>query len=203
VRIASTNTTHKMKKNPTKNTRSNNSTKRNTQQNNSDSDNESGKLKELFLHELKDIYWAEKHLVKTLPKLEKAATSSELQQAFADHTTVTQKHVERLEEVFNLLGEKPVAKVCDGMKGLTDEAEEVKSETDKDSLTRDAGLIIAAQKVEHYEIAAYGSLVQIAKTIGFSEVSEILEETLDEEIETDQKLSEIAESNINVEALQE
>jgi ferritin-like metal-binding protein YciE len=167
------------------------------------SDGESTMLKELFLHELKDIYWAEKHLVKALPKLEKAATSTELQDAFAEHTAVTEKQVERLEKVFELLEEKPVAKKCEGMQGLTDEANEVKSETEKDTVTRDAGLIIAAQKVEHYEIAAYGSLTQLAKTIGLTEVAELLEETLAEEKEADQILSEIAESSINVEAIEE
>ena len=160
-------------------------------------------LKELLLHEIKDIYWAEKHLVKTLPKLEKAATSSELQDAFAEHVKVTEKQVTRLEKVFKLMGEKPSAKKCEGMKGLTDEADEIKQETEKDSMTRDAGLIISAQKVEHYEIAAYGSLVQLAKTLGMDEVAKLLNETLEEEKKTDEKLTEIAESNINVEAVTE
>jgi ferritin-like metal-binding protein YciE len=162
--------------------------------------NESSELKELFLDELKDIYWAEQHLVKALPKMEKAATSTELQEAFAEHTSVTENHVTRVEKVFKMLGEKPVSKRCIGMKGLTDEGDKIKRHTDKDTMARDAGLIISAQKVEHYEIAAYGSLVQLAKTLGLDEVADVLDETLQEEKETDEKLTSIAESNINVEA---
>lgn len=166
-------------------------------------DGESNKLRELLLHEMRDIYWAEKHLLKALAKMEKAATSSELQRAFADHNSVTQKQVERLERVFELMGEKAKAEKCEAMKGLTDEGDEVKTATEKNSMTRDAGLIIAAQKVEHYEIAAYGSMAQLARTLGLTEVADIFEETLREEKETDELLTRIAESSINVQAVEE
>ena len=166
-------------------------------------DGESNKLRELLLHEMRDIYWAEKHLLKALNKMEKAATSAELQRAFADHNGVTQKQVERLERVFELIGEKAKAEKCEAMKGLIDEGDEVKSATDKNSMTRDAGLIIAAQKVEHYEIAAYGSMAQLARTLGLTEVADIFEETLKEEKETDELLTRIAESSINVQAVEE
>lgn len=118
---------------------------------------------QFFLDELKDIYWAEKHLVKALPKLEKAATSDELKNAFAKHTNETQNHIEIVEKVFKILGEKTVAKKCDAMEGLLEEATSIISDTDKGSMVRDAGLILAAQKVEHYEIATYGTLRAFAQ----------------------------------------
>jgi ferritin-like metal-binding protein YciE len=161
---------------------------------------DSSMLQEFILDSLKDIYWAEKHLTKALPKLLKAATSEELKQAFQEHTTVTQEQVGRLEQVFELLGKKPQAKKCEAMEGLTKEAESIIEETEKGSKTRDVGLIMAAQKVEHYEIATYGSLVQITKTMGMTEISDILAETLAEEKETDQLLTDIAENNINLQA---
>jgi len=160
-------------------------------------------LRELFVEELKDIYWAEKHLTKALPKMEKAATTEELKQAINDHLAQTEEHVSRLEQVFEIMNKKAQAKKCDGMEGLVTEGESVIEETEDGSMTRDAGIIVAAQKVEHYEIAAYGSLVQLAKTLGNEEVAEILQNTLEEEKETDQLLSEIAESGINWEAEQE
>jgi ferritin-like metal-binding protein YciE len=161
---------------------------------------DSSMLQEFILDSLKDIYWAEKHLTKALPKLLKAATSEELKQAFQEHTTVTQEQVARLEQVFEILGKKPQAKKCEAMEGLTKEAESVIEETEKGSKTRDVGLIMAAQKVEHYEIATYGSLVQITKTMGMTEIADILAETLAEEKETDQLLTDIAENNINLQA---
>ena len=161
---------------------------------------DSSMLQEFILDSLKDIYWAEKHLTKALPKLLKAATSEELKQAFQEHTTVTQEQVARLEQVFELLGKKPQAKKCEAMEGLTKEAESIIEETEKGSKTRDVGLIMAAQKVEHYEIATYGSLVQITKTMGMTEIADILAETLAEEKETDQLLTDIAENNINLQA---
>jgi ferritin-like metal-binding protein YciE len=160
-------------------------------------------LKELFIDQLKDIYWAEKHLTKALPKMEKAATSEELKQAFADHLAVTEEHISRLEEVFEMMEEEPRAKKCDGMEGLVKEGESVIEETEAGTATRDAGIIIGAQKVEHYEIAAYGSLVQLAKTIGKEDVAEILQTTLDEEKKADELLTNIAVSSINVTAEQE
>jgi ferritin-like metal-binding protein YciE len=164
---------------------------------------DSSMLQEFILDSLKDIYWAEKHLTKALPKLQKAATSEELKQAFQEHTTVTQEQVARLEEVFGILGKKPQAKKCEAMEGLTKEAETVIGDTEKGSKTRDVALIMAAQKVEHYEIATYGSLVQITKTMGMTEIADILAETLAEEKETDELLTGIAENNINMQAEQE
>jgi ferritin-like metal-binding protein YciE len=164
---------------------------------------DSSMLQEFILDSLKDIYWAEKHLTKALPKLQKAATSEELKQAFQEHTTVTLEQVARLEEVFGILGKKPQAKKCEAMEGLTKEAESIIEETEKGSKTRDVALIMAAQKVEHYEIATYGSLVQITKTMGMTEIADILAETLAEEKETDELLTNIAENNINLQAEQE
>ena len=162
---------------------------------------ESG-LRELFLDELKDIYWAEKALVKALPKMAKKATSSELVAAIDDHLAVTETHVERLEQVFDSLGEKAAAKKCEAMDGLITEAEDLMKEIE-DGVVRDAAIISAAQKVEHYEIASYGTLVAFANTLGESEAAELLEETLDEEKEADQLLTEIAMSSINLDAASE
>ena len=158
-------------------------------------------LLEKFFHDsLKDIYWAEKALIKALPKMQKKATTEELQQAFADHTAVTQEQAKRLEQVFELMGKKAQAKKCDAMEGLIKEAEGIIEETEDDTMTRDVALIMAAQKVEHYEIATYGGLVQLAHTLGMSEVAGILEQTLQEEKDTDQLLTYIAENDINMEA---
>jgi ferritin-like metal-binding protein YciE len=157
-------------------------------------------LRELFVEELKDIYWAEKHLTKALPKMKKAATSEELASAFEEHLDVTYVQIERIEEVFEILGMAPRAKKCEAMEGLVKEAQDHIDELPKGSMVRDAGLIISAQKVEHYEIAAYGSLVQLAKTMGENDIADILEETLEEEKETDQLLTELAVSGINIAA---
>jgi len=162
---------------------------------------ESG-LRKLFLDELKDIYWAEKALVKALPKMAKKATSSELVSALEDHLAVTETHVDRLEQVFDIIGEKAAAKKCEAMDGLITEAEEIMKETE-DGVVRDAGIISAAQKVEHYEIASYGTLVSFANTLGESDAADLLEQTLDEEKEADQTLTEIAESSINLDAASE
>ena len=131
-------------------------------------------LEEFFHDGLKDIYWAEQHLVKTLPKMKKAASTQELQDAFEEHLQVTKTHVERLEQVFDLLGHKAQAKKCEAMEGLTKEGESIIEETEEGTATRDVGLIMAAQKVEHYEIATYGGLVQLAKTMGNEDVAAIL-----------------------------
>ena len=160
-------------------------------------------LHDLFLDELRDIYWAEKHLVKALPKMEKAATSEELATAFADHLAVTQEQVARLEQVFEMLGEKARGKKCEGMEGLVKEGESVIEDTEDGTSTRDAGLIISAQKIEHYEIAAYGGLAQLAKTLGITDVGNILGEILEEEKEADELLTNIAESSVNQSAEQE
>jgi ferritin-like metal-binding protein YciE len=164
---------------------------------------EDSMLDEFFHDELKDIYWAEKHLVKALPKMQKAATSEELQQAFAGHLDVTREHVSRLEQVFEMLGYKPQAKKCDAMEGITKEGESIIEDTEEGTATRDVGLILAAQKVEHYEIATYGGLAQLARTLSHDEVAEILEKTLREEKEADTALTEIAENDINYEASRE
>lgn len=160
-------------------------------------------LEKFFHDSLKDIYWAEKHLTKALPKMQKAATTEELQSAIEEHLTQTEEHVTRLEQVFEILGKKPQAKKCEAMEGLLKEGETVIEETEDGSMTRDVGIIVSAQKVEHYEIAAYGSLVTLAKTMGQDEVAEILAQTLEEEKQTDQNLTEIAENDINWEAEQE
>lgn len=161
------------------------------------------KFKELFLDELKDIYWAEKHLVKALPKMSKGATSTKLSDAIDKHLEETKEHVSRLEEVFKLLGEKPQAKKCDAMDGLVKEAESILEDTDADTMVRDAGIIIASQKVEHYEIASYGSLVALANKMGAKDASSILSSTLDEEKKTDSNLTKLALSEINDEAAEE
>jgi ferritin-like metal-binding protein YciE len=158
------------------------------------------KLEEFFHDEIKDIYWAEKKLVKTLPKMAKAATSKDLKNAFTEHLDQTKEHVVRLEQVFELLGHKPTAKKCDAMEGITEEGASIIEDTEDGTSTRDVGLILAGQKAEHYEIATYGGLAQIAKTLGHSDVAEILEKTLQEEKKTDQTLTKLAESRVNQEA---
>ena len=167
------------------------------------SDHGNSQLEKLFTDSLKDIYWAEKQLTKALPKMKKKATTGELKSAIEEHLAQTEQHVSRLEQVFNLCGKKPQAKKCDAMEGLIKESESVVEDTEDNSMTRDAGLIMAAQKVEHYEIATYGSLVQFAKTLGMDDVAEILHQTLDEEKHADEKLTEIAEWQVNQAAEQE
>src|SRR6185312_3173982 len=139
------------------------------------------KLREFFIDELKDILWAEQKLVKTLPKMQKAATARELQEAFASHQKETEGHVERLERAFDLLGEKSHPKKCDAMEGITEEGSSVIADTEEGTATRDVGLVMAGQKAEHYEIATYGSLITIAQTLGLDDVAALLEETLQEE----------------------
>jgi ferritin-like metal-binding protein YciE len=165
--------------------------------------NSHSQLEKLMTDSLKDIYWAEKHLTKALPKMKKAATTDELKSAIEEHLAQTEEHVTRLEQVFELMGKKAQGKKCDAMEGLIKEGDSIVEETEKGTMTRDAGIIMAAQKVEHYEIATYGTLVQFAKTLGQDEAAEILIQTLEEEKETDQILSQIAEGNINQEAEQE
>lgn len=154
-------------------------------------------LEKLFHDMLKDIYWAEKHLLQVLPEMQQAATTNELRDAFEDHQLQTQKHVVRIERVFRLLDKKPESKKCEAMAGLTEEAKSLIKETKEGSMTRDVALIIAAQKVEHYEIATYGSLVQLARTMDEDEVATIFEETLWEEEDTDHHLTHIAETYVN------
>lgn len=156
-----------------------------------------------FVDELKDIYWAEKHLIKALPKMKKAATSKELVAAFEKHTRETETHIAALEQVFGLLDERVAAKKCDAMAGLLEEAESIIDDTDKGTLVRDAALIIAAQKVEHYEIATYGSLRTFAHVMGHSDVERLLQNTLDNEKATDVALTAIAENFVNEQAASE
>ncbi|WP_295125346.1 ferritin-like domain-containing protein [uncultured Chitinophaga sp.] len=164
---------------------------------------ENSEFHEFFVDELKDIYWAEKHLVKALPKMQKAATSDELKAAFEKHTQETQQHVVTLEKVFESLGEKAVAKKCDAMEGLLAEATSIIEDTEKGTMIRDAALILAAQKVEHYEIGTYGTLRTFAENMGHTEVVQLLQQTLDNEKQTDVALTEIAVGSINEEAAAE
>ncbi len=156
-------------------------------------------LRELFEDQLKDIYWAEKALTKAIPKLIKNATSQELKDALTDHLDVTEEQVSRCEEVFASIDMKPIASKCEAMEGLMKEATEILESTEPGSV-RDAGIICAAQKVEHYEIATYGTLVAWAKQMGETEAASLLEETLNEEKEADETLTEVAEANVNEEA---
>ena len=159
---------------------------------------------EKFMHDsLKDIYWAEKHLTKAIPKMIRAATNETLVSALEEHLEVTEEHVSRLEEVFELFGKKAQAKKCEAMEGLTKEAESIIEETEEGTSTRDVGIIMAAQKVEHYEIATYGGLTQLAKTMGLMEIANLLGQTLEEEKEADEGLTSIAENNINLQAEEE
>ena len=198
-----------MEKTKSKGTNSSSSTGRknssngNGKTNRSDGSNQSSLMEKFLVDELKDIYWAEKHLLKALPRLEKAATTEELKESFTDHLEVTRQHVNRLEEAFEIMGKKPQAKRCEAMEGLTKEAEGIIEDTEEGSMTRDAALIMAAQKVEHYEIATYGGLKQLAKTLGKPGLSNLFDQTLAEEKEADQLLTNIAEAHINIEATQE
>ncbi|SEO06648.1 Ferritin-like metal-binding protein YciE [bacterium A37T11] len=164
---------------------------------------EDSEFHEFFVDELKDIYWAEQHLYKALPKLQKAATSKELAAAFEKHTGETQTHINTLEQVFSLLGEKAEAKKCEAMAGLLAEGDSIVGDTEKGSMTRDAGLILAAQKVEHYEIATYGTLIAFAQIMGHSDVANLLQQTLDVEKATDVALTKLAGSFVNEEAAAE
>jgi ferritin-like metal-binding protein YciE len=150
---------------------------------------------------LKDIYWVEKQLTKAIPKMIKKTTSEELIAALEEHLAVTEKHVSRVEKVFEVIGKTAKAAKCPAMQGILEEADETMKETD--GMVRDAAIICSAQKVEHYEIASYGSLCAFANTLGLTKAAEILKQTLEEEKEADEKLSQIAESSVNLEALSE
>lgn len=160
-------------------------------------------LFQFFIDGIKDLYWAEKALETALGKNKKLAKTEELADALEDHEMQTRKHVSRLEKVFHALKITPEAKKCEAMAGLLKEADEIIAKTPDKSMTRDAVIIIAAQKIEHYEIASYGGLVQVALTFNMDAVAGILEKTLDEEEETDLLLTDIAESHINLEAAEE
>ncbi len=158
-------------------------------------------LTDLLHHELKDLYSAETQLVKALPKMAKAATNEDLKAGFEEHLEQTKGHVSRLEEIAETLDIKLTGHVCKAMKGLIEEGGEM-IEEDAEDTVRDAGLIGAAQRVEHYEIAGYGTARCLAETLGHDDVAKLLQETLEEERETDEKLTELAESAINAEAAQ-
>ncbi len=158
---------------------------------------------QFFVDEIKDIYWAEQHLSKALVKLQKAATSQELAKAFETHHKETDAQIKAVEKIFELLGEEPKAKKCDAMAGILKEAESIIDDTEKDTFTRDAALILAAQKAEHYEIATYGTLKIFARHMQHTEVEKLLEEILDNEKHTDVNLTKIAEGSINTKASKE
>jgi ferritin-like metal-binding protein YciE len=156
-------------------------------------------LEDLFGHELKDLYSAEKQLVRALPKMARAATNPDLKAGFEEHLEQTREQVERLEEIFSALEISSRGAKCAAMEGLIEEGSQL-IEEDLDEEVRDAALIGAAQKVEHYEIAGYGTLVTYARQLGHTDAEKLLQQTLDEEKETDQKLTELAESGINAAA---
>jgi ferritin-like metal-binding protein YciE len=159
-------------------------------------------LEQLYISELRDLYSAENQLLKALPKMAKAASSEELKDGFEKHLEQTKGHVRRLEQVFEALDENPKGKTCRAMKGLIEEGSEILKENGEESVL-DAGIIVAAQKVEHYEIAGYGSARTFAHLLGQNKAAELLQATLDEESETNEILNKLAESVVNPEALME
>jgi ferritin-like metal-binding protein YciE len=159
-------------------------------------------LRKLYIEELRDIYSAENQLLKALPKMAKGAASIELKQAFENHLEETEGHVERLEEIFEDLDESPKGKTCQAMKGLVEEGSEILEEEGEESVL-DAGIIAAAQKVEHYEIASYGTVRTFAELLGQKEAVKLLQQTLDEEGAADEKLNDLAEDIVNPAALLE
>jgi len=167
------------------------------------SKHDEGALMDLFVDSLKDINWAEKNLISALKKMAKAATSEKLKTAFQEHMTQTEAQLERLGSVFQSIDKKQTSKKCAAMQGLIEEAQELIEETEDGSEVRDVALIAAAQKVEHYEIATYGTLRTLAATLGLKEAQQLLEQTLEEEKQTDMLLTEIAENSINKDALQD
>lgn len=173
-----------------------------TQEKSSNASMPSTQLMRLFEAELKDIYWAEKALTKAIPKMIKNATSEELIEALENHLEETLQQVKRVEMVFEIIGKRPVAKKCEAMEGLLKEATEIMEMCDYGAMC-DAGIISAAQKVEHYEIASYGTLRQFAETLGLSDAASLLEETLNEEKAADETLTEVATAAVNVEAAEE
>ncbi|MEX2559370.1 MAG: ferritin-like domain-containing protein [Pirellulales bacterium] len=156
-------------------------------------------LEDLFVHELRDLYSAEKQLLKALPKMAKAASSANLKQGFEEHLLQTETQVERLEQIFEQLGKTARGTKCVAMEGLIEEGKKLMEE-DAEPPVGDAALIAAAQKVEHYEIAGYGTVRTFANLLGYADAEELLQQTLDEEKQTDERLTELAESEINVQA---
>jgi ferritin-like metal-binding protein YciE len=154
-------------------------------------------LYEFFRLQLQDIYWSEEQLIKALTKMQKAATNEDLRQQFGDHLTQTERHLSRLEEIFGIMGIKSRATKCEAMEEIIKEGDAVIEETEAGSSTRDAALIMVAQKAEHYEIATYGGLVQFATSMGFEKITSLLDQTLQEEKDADILLSDIAERKVN------
>lgn len=165
-------------------------------------DNE-GQLRKFFFDELKDIYFAEYEALNALKKMEVAATSEALKNSIKNHQKETEEQILRVEQVFSLLGEKPSKKKCEGILGIIKDGEGVVEDTEDGSMVRDVAIIIASQKLEHYEIASYGSLAELANTMGLHEAAELLEYTLDEEKRTDVTLTQLAEESVNEEAEKE
>ncbi len=157
-------------------------------------------MHQLFIEELRDMYHAEKQLIRALPKMARSASDSNLQQAFTHHLEETEGQVERLEKIFDSLGERTKGRHCEAMEGLIEEAKEIMEETEQGDV-RDAAMIVAAQKVEHYEIASYGSLHAMAEAMGHKEAASLIEETLAEEKAADKKLNSIAIGGVNTKAL--
>ena len=157
-------------------------------------------LNDLLIDELKDLYDAEHQITKALPKMAKAASSAQLQNAFTSHLAETENHIKRLEQVFNAMNQKATRKTCKAMKGLLEEGDEVLEEK-ADPEVKDAALIGAAQRVEHYEMAGYGTVRTFAQTLGLTDVAELLQQTLDEEGNADKKLTQIAEGRVNERAV--
>jgi ferritin-like metal-binding protein YciE len=160
---------------------------------------EMNSLRDLYVDELRDLLHAENQIIKALPKMAKAANSPDLQQAFTEHLEESRGHIERLNRIFEQMGEKPRTKKCKGMEGIIEEGKEMMESMDGDSVM-DAGLIAAAQRVEHYEMAAYGTVRTYAQILGDKKAADLLQQTLDEEGETDKKLTALAQHGINAEA---
>jgi ferritin-like metal-binding protein YciE len=160
-------------------------------------------MEKLFLNELTELYAVEKHQTLILPLLKKAASSLQLRNMLANHLDATREHISRLEEIFKMLRKKPQERPSETILGIAREAETVIETTKKETATRDAGLVMSAQKLEHFEIASYGSLAQLARTLEYDEILEILETTLNEEKEADDMLTALAENYINTEASKE
>jgi ferritin-like metal-binding protein YciE len=157
-------------------------------------------LEKLYINELRDLYSAENQLLKALPKMAEGASSAELKEAFENHLAETETHVERLEQIFKDLEENPKGKTCHGMKGLIEEGSEILEEEGEESVL-DAGIIVAAQKVEHYEMAGYGSVRAFAQLLGQEEAAQLLQTTLDEESKANELLNQLAETTVNAEAV--
>lgn len=157
-------------------------------------------MEKLFVDQLRDLYYVEKNQIKLLGRMAKKATTEELKEILIEHQEVTQEQLTRLDEVFEILGKRAQAKKCLAFDGMQEEIDDMINETEDDSITRDVGIIISLQKIEHYEVASYGCLSTLARTYGYLEIADFLQESLDEEKDTDQQLSYIAENNVNYEA---